>query len=360
MNRLLIAAALVLAAAPAAAQSNIRNADLRERPAGDLAQTFRQLAGEAGPIWVAYTVAVQNADWNSCCGRHDSDEWGCCGACRLEERNAGTTAAGDRGSRSRAVELEATASAVVLYRIENRQVQRIRSYSQSCELDAGGRTVHWLTGVQMPASVALLVTFASAAPTGSPGNDRRLASAAIAAIAAHGDPSADRALERLIQPGEPAQTRRQAAFWAAVGRGRAGFELVRRVLRTDTDEGFLRHAVFAISQSREPEAADALVELAKRDERPRIRGEAIFWLAQKAGQRAVGTITDAIANDPDTKVKERAVFALSQLPKDEGVPKLIEVARANRNPAVRKRAIFWLGQSRDPRALQFFEEILKD
>ena len=61
---------------------------------------------------------------------------------------------------------------------------------------------------------------------------------------------------------------------------------------------------------------------------------------------------------PDTKVKERAVFALSQLPQDEGVPKLIDVARTNRNPAVRKQAIFWLGQSRDPRALDFFVEVL--
>jgi HEAT repeat protein len=52
------------------------------------------------------------------------------------------------------------------------------------------------------------------------------------------------------------------------------------------------------------------------------------------------------------------VFALSQLPKDEGVPKLIEVARTNRNPQVRKQAMFWLGQSKDARAVKFFEEIL--
>jgi HEAT repeat protein len=57
-------------------------------------------------------------------------------------------------------------------------------------------------------------------------------------------------------------------------------------------------------------------------------------------------------------VKKGAVFALSQLPKDEGVPLLIQVARTNANPAVRKQAMFWLGQTKDPRALKFFEEIL--
>jgi hypothetical protein len=50
---------------------------------------------------------------------------------------------------------------------------------------------------------------------------------------------------------------------------------------------------------------------------------------------------------------------LSQLPKDEGVPKLIDVARKHRNPEVRRQAMFWLGQSNDPRALAFFEEVLR-
>jgi len=65
-----------------------------------------------------------------------------------------------------------------------------------------------------------------------------------------------------------------------------------------------------------------------------------------------------IINDPETEIRKKAVFALSQLPKDEGVPKLIEVARSHRDAAVRKQAIFWLGQSRDPRALAFFEQVL--
>ncbi len=71
------------------------------------------------------------------------------------------------------------------------------------------------------------------------------------------------------------------------------------------------------------------------------------------------TVTNAIDQDPDTEVRKRAVFALSQMPKDEGVPKLIEVARTHRNAEVRKQAMFWLGQSGDPRALKFFEDILR-
>ena len=105
-----------------------------------------------------------------------------------------------------------------------------------------------------------------------------------------------------------------------------------------------------------PAARPSLIALARDGaSRRACAGKALFWLAQRAGQQAVGTITEAIENDPDTEVKKKAVFALSQLPRDEGVPLLIEQARTNKNAAVRKQAMFWLGQSKDPRALTFFE-----
>ena len=66
-----------------------------------------------------------------------------------------------------------------------------------------------------------------------------------------------------------------------------------------------------------------------------------------------------VEDDPETDVKKRAVFALSQLPKDDSVPQLIHVADTNSNPVVRKEAFFWLGQSQDPRALAFLEQVLK-
>jgi HEAT repeat protein len=119
-----------------------------------------------------------------------------------------------------------------------------------------------------------------------------------------------------------------------------------------------RGIIHAISQSDAPDAVPALLAIAKADKDPALRGEALCWLAQSARRGVGAEITAAIENDPDTKVQERAVMALSQLPKDEGVPLLINVARTHKNAKVRERAMFWLGQSKDPRALQFFETIL--
>jgi HEAT repeat protein len=104
---------------------------------------------------------------------------------------------------------------------------------------------------------------------------------------------------------------------------------------------------------------ESLVRVARTHGDASVRGEAIFWLGQKAGTKASAAITERIEQDPDTQVKKKAVFALSQLPKDESVPLLIDLARKNRNPAVRKQAMFWLGQSGDPRALTFFEQVLR-
>ena len=118
-------------------------------------------------------------------------------------------------------------------------------------------------------------------------------------------------------------------------------------------------AVTAMAMHEGQPALDLLVGLARDHASTKVRGAALFWLAQRAGQKAAGTITSVIENDPDTEVKKKAVFALSQLPKDQGVPLLIQQARTNKNPAVRKQAMFWLGQSKDPRALKFFEEILR-
>lgn len=117
-------------------------------------------------------------------------------------------------------------------------------------------------------------------------------------------------------------------------------------------------AMAALARHQEPAALDWLLSAAKDGASIHTRGQALFWLAQRAGQKAVGAIAEAVDRDPDTEVKKRAVFALSQLPHGDGVPKLIDVARTHSNKAVQKQAFFWLGQSKDPRALAFFREVL--
>ena len=263
-------------------------------------------------------------------------------------------------SNNQIVKLEGPTQLVVLYRVENRQVGKVRSFSPECELDAGGLPFIWLTGVNAAESVKLLEGIAKDIPGSSARDQIRRAEAAVSAIAMHADPAADQALEDLLAPSQPEQVRRQAVFWLGNARGRRGFEVVSRIVREDPSDKLREHAIFALTQSKDPQALTVVAGVAHNDKSPRVRAQALFWLAQRAGQKiAESAINDAIANDPETEVKKKAVFALTQMPTGQGVPLLIQVARTNRNPEVRKQAMFWLGQSKDERALAFIEEVLK-
>lgn len=90
------------------------------------------------------------------------------------------------------------------------------------------------------------------------------------------------------------------------------------------------------------------------------RKSAVFWLAQAAGDRATEGLQSIAGDDSDElEVRKQAVFALSQIRSDATIDALIDIARTNREPELRRNAIFWLGQSDSPRAITFFEEILR-
>ena len=286
MRALILLLGALLLAAPAVAQPQLVNGTVQPLTFGNglTRGALDALAANSATAWVGYAVPALDGDRRSCCS--NGDQVGCCQACRLEPgTSTGTTFSGV--NRPGVITLESQ-PLHVLIRLESGRVDRIRVFSHDCALDAGGLTLHWLSGVSPADSVTVLGSFLTQA------SPNRLADGALVALAMHREPSA---LERLL---------------------------------TVAKDGATTH----------------------------LRGQALFWLAQRAGDKAIGAISDAIAHDPETDVKRRAVFALSQLPKDEGVPMLIQVARTHTNPAVRKQAMFWLGQTRDPRAVKFFEEIL--
>ena len=292
-----------------------------------LTARFHQQYAQPQPAWVGYTVPAVPGHEQNC------------------NYNEGVRAPGP-------VHLEPPGQVQILFRIQDNHVSKIRAISGDCQLDADGVPLRWMRDVRPAESVAFLASFVTA-------DNEHLRDGAVTAIALHADSAADDALERFAAAGQPEPLREKAVFWLGAARGRRGYDVLRRIVTEDQSDHIRDKAVFALSISQEPQAVDTMIAVARHDASSHVRGQALFWLAQKAGKKAVGAISGAIEDDPDTEVKKKAVFALQQLPHDEGVPMLIQVARANRNPAVRKQAMFWLGQSHDPRALAFFEEVLK-
>lgn len=333
--------ALFLLASAAFAQNwqpNVTDAKFQTRGySGNLAAELRATP----PTWFGYAVKSIRSDNESCC-------WNGSSGCWLENERHGEHVAANS---TRPIALEGSAAIAILFRAENNAIQKIHVFSLECPLDAGGLPFVWITGVPEHASLSFLQHLTQ-------NQSDRLADAAIFAIAQHDGAEADNILEQFVQPAEPEKLREKTTFWLGASRGSRGTAILKNVLAHDPSEQVRDKAVFALSISKQPDALDTLIQTAKSDSSAHVRGQALFWLAQKAGKRAAATITGAIENDPNTEVKKKAIFALSQLPKDEGVPKLIEVARNQKNPEVRKQAFFWLGQSHDPRALAFIEQVL--
>ncbi len=343
----------VLGAAPAFAQGRVANAQTETRAVSQgLAHEIAALAARGGVSWVGYRVPMVPGPRQMCCG--DSMDGG---RCLLEGGGMMMNTSDEPRANGTRVMLEAPTELLLLARLDGDAVVRLRTFTPDCEVDAGGTRLVWLTGVMPEDSVTWLTTLVTTA-SDSGDRNQRVAKPAIAAIALHNATSADRALDSFVAPARPEWMRSDTAFWLGSTRGDSGVRTLTRMIEQDPSDKAREKAVFGLSVSKSSSALPTLIAAAKDDKNARVRGQALFWLAHKAGQQAVATITNAITDDPDIEVKKRAVFALSQLPKDEGVPKLIEVARTNRNPAVRKQAMFWLGQSKDARAVKFFEEIL--
>jgi hypothetical protein len=331
---------LLAAAAAALAQPRMTNAKLETRAfSGGVDQFKALISSQTQPVWFGYTVPIIPGDRNSCC-YYSSDGMSWRG-CNLEPGERVIAPAGP-------VRLEPSKDLNVLIRVENGQVGKIRSFTGDCDLDAGGLPVIWLTGVRPPDSLAMLDGFLD-----------RFGNAVVSAVALHSDAAADAYLEKYIALERPESVRRHVAFWLGSARGRRGFELLKQLLTNEKQGDRVReNALHGLSVSKETDALKLLIDLARSDTSPRVREKALFWLAQKGAKESASVISQAIENDPEVRVKEQAVFALSQLPRQEGVPLLIDVAKNNRSQQVRKKAMFWLGQSKDPRAVKFFEELL--
>ncbi len=353
-----ILAFLVLVATASADQSQFVNAKLETRAVtqGLQNEVARISAESPQPTWIAYEVPAVLPNESICCGNYRGNgEEEVCRTCTLEKHQDNFS--GERGQNT-TIKLEGSPQLTVLLRVDQKRVMHIRMASTDCAMDAGGLRVVWLTDVRADDSVVLLTVYVVGKD--HPDEREHFADDALAAIAHHAAPSADRVLTSFVAADQPDWLRDKTSFWLGATRGKSGLLLLEKMAKSDRNADVRAKVSFALFLSHEPGAVDDIIHMAKDDSDARVRSQALFWLAQKAGQKAASTITVAIQDDPDTEVKKKAVFALSQMPKDEGIPKLMQVAQSNKNPEVRKQAMFWLGQSADPRALAFFEKILSE
>src|SRR5436190_20479537 len=287
----------------AAQQPRIQNGAVNAQPAGTpFAQSFRSLVSSQPDVaWIGYSVPVTDGERVMCCFNSGTSFFngtpsygsGCCGLCSLENTTSTSmTTRTEARPAAGVIKLEGSDQMMVLFRVAERAVDRIRVFSEDCQLDAGGRPIRWFENVRPADSIALLESFAAVQPQGD--TKDRVTDGEITAIPMHGDPAADASLERLIGRTQPEAVRKKVTFWLGNSRGQRGFELLQRVLRDDPSVEVRKRAIFGLTQSKVPQALDTLIAIARTDAEPRLRSEALFWLGQKAGEKASAAIADRI------------------------------------------------------------------
>ena len=157
---------------------------------------------------------------------------------------------------------------------------------------------------------------------------------------------------------ENADLREKAIFWLGQRRSQENTEFLRGLYSRLTNEDLKEKILFSLSQQRGAGNDRWLMDIAVNPREPQeLRKKALFW----AGQTGLASSEFASLYDRmnDQELKDQIIFVFSQRGRDPAaMDKLFAIARADRDPELRKKAIFWLGQSRDPRAQKFLEDLI--
>ncbi|HEU4795438.1 MAG TPA: HEAT repeat domain-containing protein, partial [Pyrinomonadaceae bacterium] len=142
-------------------------------------------------------------------------------------------------------------------------------------------------------------------------------------------------------------------------RGEAAVDDLLRLFDTEQVPDVRRAVLQSLSETKSQRVEDKLFEVARGNDPVDVRRQAIRLLGERVSKRSFEFLSaTAQSNDANAEVQVQAVRAISERRSEESVPLLIKIARTHPNQMVRKQAIRSLGESGDPRAIDFFREVL--
>jgi hypothetical protein len=334
----------------------IQNGRVETRQTTAIDREVAALTNIAGDgLWVGWRVPIADGQRGGCCTYND-DVRGCFveNDGSISSVRAGTPAT----TTPAAVSLDAGTGLVILARLTDRGLERLRTLGDDCPLDAAGKTVYWLQGVTPAESLKYLDGLIQLAPFSSGIASEGLRDTALSAVARHRDAGADAIIDRLATNDIDSPLRRSARRLLGSSRGAHGYATLARLLEQEKLPEIRRQLVVAIGASRQPQAVDVLLRLAKTDWDAKVRGEAVYHLPPLGGPRVIPDVNAIIASDAVDTVKQRAVQGLGRLAAPETVPLLIQLAGST-NAVVKKEAVTALSRSKDPKAVAYMEELIR-
>jgi HEAT repeat protein len=181
---------------------------------------------------------------------------------------------------------------------------------------------------------------------------------ALRALAETKNPKGQTRLLEIARTDANTEMRRQA-IRALAERGDTVVDDLFKLFDSERSPEVRRAVLQSLSEIKGTRVEDKLFEIAKSDELLDLRRQAIRSLGERVGKRSFDFLsTTAQSPDGNAEVQVQAVRSISERHSEETVPLLIKIARTHPNQLVRKQAIRSLGESGDPRAVDFFREVL--
>ena len=181
---------------------------------------------------------------------------------------------------------------------------------------------------------------------------------ALRALAETKSPRAQARLLEVARTDASPELRKQAIRVLAE-RGEAAVDDLLKLFDSEQVPDVKRSVLQSLSETKSARVEDKLFEVARSNEQMDVRRQAIRLLGERVTKRSFEFLSQtAQSNDATVEVQVQAVRAISERKSEESVPLLIKIARTHANQQVRKQAIRSLGESGDPRAIEFFREVL--
>ena len=152
---------------------------------------------------------------------------------------------------------------------------------------------------------------------------------------------------------------RRQAIRVLSERGEAAVDDLLKLFDSEQSQDVRLAVLRTLSEIKTPRVDDKLFAVASSNDSIDVRKQAIKLLGERVSRKSFEFLS-ATAQSPDgnTEVQVQAVRSIGEHHVQEAVPILIRIARSHPNQVVRKQAIRSLGNTGDPRAVEFFREVL--
>ena len=221
--------------------------------------------------------------------------------------------------------------------------------------DVREQAVFWMANVPTEEATTMLIDLAKKS------DDLDMQKRALYALSRSKSPRAATTLREIaLDANADVDLRGTAMSWYMNGPGRTADDPMNflKEMYGKADSRELKTSVLeSIGRRKTDDARAFLVEVAQNPkESMEVRRSAI-WSLRSSGATSA-QLAQIYDRGGDVEVRKQVIGVLGGLRDNAGVDKLLDIARNEKNVDLRKQALTYLSRSKDPRALQLFQEII--